>query len=579
MTMTQYSPHLTSQLEQRQYTKQHFGLLGGPGEKEALMTMTEIVLKGHFDAADRGVNEFPLLPFEVPPGIARLQVRYQVSRPLSGDKVGWQEGNIVDIGLFDPRGAEFLAAKGFRGWSGTSRQEFTITADEATPGYLPGPVQPGAWHVVLGLYQLAPEGCDYQIVVTLEKKEARSRGQEAGGRKQEAGGRKQEAGGKKQEAGSGEQGAEGQRDRETEDGPRWYRGDLHAHTWHSDGSAPLADLVAAARAQGLDFAAVTDHNTVSHLPPLSTHPTPDLLLIPGVEITTYHGHANVWPVDWPADDFVEFRCWTDDQMAQVREAVRARGLLFSVNHPKEGGPPWEFGDLFEPDCIEVWGAPWIVSNYQSLAVWDAQLRQGKRVTGVGGSDKHQGPFIHKSELGWYEIGMPCTWVYADALSIPAIIAGLRAGHVFISEGPAEPRLELVAEAVRNDGSSTCEARAAMGDELCLPAGASLRLRCRVQGGAGNVLRLVSAQETHEAEIASDDFTYERQVVVTEDTYWRAEVIEPPESPLDEEPAALMAKALGNPIYVSPTESRAGWRPTVPPTAAWPLPTTEQVGEP
>ena len=91
----------------------------------------------------------------------------------------------------------------------------------------------------------------------------------------------------------------------------------------------------------------------------------------------------------------------------------------------------------------------------------------------------------------------------------------------------------------------------MGDELCLPAGASLHLRCRVQGGAGNVLRLVSAQETHEAEIAGDDFTYECQVVVTKDTYWRAEVIEPPEAPLDEEPAALMAKALGNPIYGIP----------------------------
>ena len=499
---------------------------------------TEIILEGHFDAADQAADEFPLLPFEVPPGIARLHVRYQVSHSLSGNKVGWQEGNIVDIGLFDPRGAEFLTAKGFRGWSGTARQAFTIAADEATPGYLPGPVQPGTWHVVLGLYQLAPEGCDYHVVVTLE-----------------------EQGGRRQEAGSGKREAERHRgrDRGTEDSPRWYRGDLHAHTWHSDGSAPLADLVAAARAQGLDFAAVTEHNTISHLPlvlsrvegPILSQVegpvlTPDLLLIPGVEITTYHGHANVWPVDWPAEGFVEFRCWNDEQMAQVREAVRARGVLFSVNHPKDDGPPWEFGDLFDPDCIEVWGSPWFISNYQSLAVWDAQLRQGKRITGVGGSDKHQGRFT--GELSWYEVGNPCTWVYASALSVEAIVAGLRAGHVFISEGPAGPRLELTAEAVHKHGGQ----RAAMGDELSLPAGASLRLRCRVQGGAGNVLRLVSAQEIHEAEIASDDFTHECQVVVNGDTYWRAEVIEPPEAPLDEEPAALMVKALGNPIYVEAT---------------------------
>ncbi|MBE9507294.1 MAG: PHP domain-containing protein [Chloroflexi bacterium] len=475
--------------------------------------MTEIILEGHFNDADRATSAFPLLPFEVPTGIARLRVHYQVSHQLGGGKAGWQEGNIVDIGLFDPRGAEFLTARGFRGWSGSSRRELFIAADDATPGYLPGPLQPGTWRVVLGLYQLAPEGCDYQVVVTLEK-------------------------------GSGV--AEGQKDRGRDEkpspdaasGPRWYRGDLHAHTWHSDGSAPLADLMAAARTQGLDFVAVTEHNTISHLPMLSAHPTPDLLAIPGVEITTYHGHANVWPVD----DFVEFRCQNDDQMAQVREAVRARGALFSINHPKEGGPPWEFGDLFEPDCIEVWGSPWIVSNYQSLAVWDAQLRQGKRITGVGGSDKHQGPFT--GELGWYEIGTPCTWVYADALTVQAVVAGLRAGRVFISEGPAGPRLELTAE--------TGGRWAMMGDELRLPPGAELHLCCRVQGGTGSLLRLVSAQETHEVEITSDDFTHERTVAVAGSTYWRAEVIEPPEAPLDEEPAALMAKALGNPVYVKTT---------------------------
>ena len=83
----------------------------------------------------------------------------------------WQEGNIVDIGLFDPRGAEFLTAKGFRGWSGGSLQAFTVAADEATPGYLAGPVQAGTWHVTLGLHQLAPEGCDYRVVVVIEPPE------------------------------------------------------------------------------------------------------------------------------------------------------------------------------------------------------------------------------------------------------------------------------------------------------------------------------------------------------------------------------------------------------------------------
>ena len=490
--------------------------------------MTETVLQGHLNAADQAQNPFPLLPFKVPPGTARLHVCYSVSRQISSDKAGWHEGNIVDIGLFDPRGAEFLTAQGFRGWSGGSLQEFTIAADEASPGFLAGLLQPGTWHIVLGLYQLAPEGCDYRVVVTMR----------GGGQ------------GDKETGGRGERGTGGGGDKETGEhgeGERWYRGDLHAHSHHSDGSAPLRDLVAAARAQGLDFIAITEHNTVSHLPLLPALTANDLLLIPGVEVSTYRGHANVWPVRWPDDTFAEFRCWTDEQMAQVREAVRRRGALFSVNHPKDEGPPWEFGDLFEPDCIEVWGAPWFISNYQSLAVWDAQLRQGKRITAVGGSDKHQGPF--EGELGWYELGTPCTWVHAGELSVEGIVDSIRAGRVFISEGPDGPHLELTAAGVGADGNGVL---GKIGDDLHLSLGTELRLRCRVRGGAGNLLRLVSARGIRQAEVVGDDFTYEGGVVVDGDTYWGAEVIEPPEAPLDEEPAALMAKGLSNPIYVRAT---------------------------
>jgi len=40
-----------------------------------------------------------------------------------------------------------------------------------------------------------------------------------------------------------------------------------------------------------------------------------------------------------------------------------------------------------------------------------------------------------------------------------------------------------------------------------------------------------------------------QVEAQEDDYYRLEVIEPPTEPLDEEPSALVALALSNPIYV------------------------------
>jgi len=58
---------------------------------------------------------------------------------------------------------------------------------------------------------------------------------------------------------------------------------------------PLFLTVEAAVARGLDFIAVTDHSTQSHydaereLQPYFD----DILLLPGREITTYRGHANV----------------------------------------------------------------------------------------------------------------------------------------------------------------------------------------------------------------------------------------------------------------------------------------------
>ena len=75
----------------------------------------------------------------------------------------------------------------------------------------------------------------------------------------------------------------------------WLAGDFHSHTVHSDGSLSVGGLAALAVSRGLDFLAVTDHNTVSHHPQLAEISARyGITLLPGQEVTTDTGHANVF---------------------------------------------------------------------------------------------------------------------------------------------------------------------------------------------------------------------------------------------------------------------------------------------
>ncbi len=125
-----------------------------------------LVIEGKITPGDKAASDYYYVPFDVPSRITRLDVRYEYSHPRHhGDFAG--QGNTIDIGLFDPHGYEFLNADGFRGWSGSDRAEIFVGEHEATPGYLAGPIHPGRWHVILGLYRVAPEGCDYRVTIEM----------------------------------------------------------------------------------------------------------------------------------------------------------------------------------------------------------------------------------------------------------------------------------------------------------------------------------------------------------------------------------------------------------------------------
>lgn len=207
----------------------------------------------HFDPQDRESGRYQYVPIDVAAGTEALTISYR----YSGD----DGTNVIDLGLFEP-GSLALGTSSFRGYSGGARRTITVGRTAASPGYRAGPLPSGEWHVLLGLYKVAPGGVNVDIDVT-ESREPGA-GDERTSRAVHA--RPDTA--------------------PPRTGPLWYSGALHLHTTHSDGSIVPGAVADAAQAAGLDFIVITDHNNTTHT--REAMPAAPLHIV-GEEVTTPGG--------------------------------------------------------------------------------------------------------------------------------------------------------------------------------------------------------------------------------------------------------------------------------------------------
>lgn len=342
--------------------------------------------RGRWTPQDSAEAVYRYLPFEVPRGTAGVTVRYAFEEAPDA---------VIDLGLLD--------SDGFRGWSGADRRQVVVTARASTPGYLPGPLPAGEWQVLLGLYKIPEAGLDYEVEIelgpaALEPLPPPPPRPERPPRL----------------------------DLPASRGRRWFAGDLHNHSVHSDGVLTPVAVACLAAERGLDFLAITDHNVVSHhaeLPAAADHA--GILVVPGQEATTYEGHANaLGALPW-----IDFRRSTDEWLA----AVEAGGGLLSINHPLAEDSEWRRPVQRKPPLTEIWHWTWDRRSEAPLAWWAAWGG-----VPVGGSDYH-----------WHGHGglpgEPTTWIEAEELSLSALLDALRAGRVAISAEPRGPVL------LRHDG--------------------------------------------------------------------------------------------------------------------------------
>ncbi len=185
---------------------------------------------------------------------------------------------------------------------------------------------------------------------------------------------------------------------------------LHVHSRYSDGHGTVGDIMAAARAAGVDVVWLTDHDTAAARHDPGEGYWGGVLLLVGVEVTPPQNHYLAL-----GGRDVPDRC---RPFAQFTLEAAAQGHLGFVAHPDDPGnpvlklPSYRWADR-EGDAytgIEIWNhlSQWMRSVHgivsgigalrhpyrgserptaATLALWD-RLGQRRRVVGVAGVDAH-----------------------------------------------------------------------------------------------------------------------------------------------------------------------------------------------
>lgn len=435
----------------------------------AVVLTAPVVLEGDLPADGPA---FVMIPFDVPAGTVEIEIAHPLQQPE----------NILDYGVFDD-------ASVFRGWGGGNSENVVLNAGAASRSYLPGPINSGTWSVVIGKAKIIASPARYRLEVdcrtfaTLAPQTAR-RPFEPTQLKSEA---------------------------------RWYAGDFHVHSRESGDAQPTADAIALfAAMRGLDFVELSEHNTTASISWLSDVQArhPNLLLLPGVEFTTYAGHAN----GIGATQYVDHRFGLPGiSLDTALAAFAAQDVVFSLNHPLLDlgtsciGCAWKHRiPRDQLGAVEIgtggWDKTGVLFTKQVIPWWERLVAQGLKAAPIGGSDDHSGG----AGTGQFDspIGSPTTMVFATGLSPAEIVAGVRAGHTVVKlQGPDDPMIDLRV----ND--------ALVGDEVIA---AKATLTAHVTNGSGATLVVLrDGAEFKTWELAGADETFTEEL--TEGGRFRAEV--------------------------------------------------------
>ena len=276
----------------------------------------------------------------------------------------------------------------------------------------------------------------------------------------------------------------------------WIAGDLHQHSYYSDGVNSVDQILLSNITTGLYYGFLSDHNTAiglsewvqgKNLVSNIDGEGNNRMFSPfeAVEVTTEFGHYHSIGIGLTFDQYEvslreaersKVKAEKDEiikeRISYIAREIKRAGGVAQINHPYStstmGFNYWEIADEF--DTIEIWNGVYVpgdgryepvtalgrTQNYRAKLKWFELLNEvkngGKFFAGTGGTDNHDisSPYLNKGDIvvndpssyeklyqkyGKYS-GQPTTYVHIDgAVTLEKTLDAIKNGHSFISNGP------------------------------------------------------------------------------------------------------------------------------------------------
>lgn len=225
---------------------------------------------------------------------------------------------------------------------------------------------------------------------------------------------------------------------------KWYCGDLHTHTRLSDGKELPKRVNEKNTMMGLDYYIPTEHNTLH-----TGWPDTKVMIVPGIEITTILGHANIFGLHKMPEALCSILKEKKEEdmkknLSMILKECKDNNWIFSINHPFLHIWKWLYYDipLNGIQCLEIVNDPTYEAdptaqakeaNEKAIFLSDMLWEDGYRICAIGGSDSHNYMDERYNDATEPSIpGDPSTFLYMEQLTPTNLLRALRQCNSFVT---------------------------------------------------------------------------------------------------------------------------------------------------